>query len=124
MAMLRPGKKEVAILLSGELREWLVKCLSNAKGRPELVEPLVQPVDALIGCLGGNKDFHFICKKANNNTLQLSFAKESMDSQTGALKKETIVLPKVAVVMDKADVFEGIAASQGVRVQLEFKAIE
>ncbi|RQZ65515.1 hypothetical protein EFP18_02605 [Burkholderia glumae] len=125
VAMLRPGKKNsVSILLSGELREWLVKTLTAVKTNPELVEPLTAPVDELIECLGGVKDFHFVCKKSTKNLLQLCRIKETADAQTQEVKKETVALAKVAVTLGKIDIFGSVAPPQGVRVEFEFDAID
>ncbi|CAK0539084.1 Uncharacterised protein [Burkholderia pseudomallei] len=124
VAVLRPGKKNsVSILLSGELREWLVKKFRDAKAASELIEPLTAPVDELIECLEGWKDFHFVCKKSGKDLLQLFRTRETVDAHTQEVKKETVAMSKVAIALGKVDVFGSVAAPQGVRVQFEFDAI-
>ncbi|OMQ60562.1 hypothetical protein AQ708_18005 [Burkholderia pseudomallei] len=100
-----------------------MKKFRDAKAASELIEPLTAPVDELIECLEGWKDFHFVCKKSGKDLLQLFRTRETVDAHTQEVKKETVAMSKVAIALGKVDVFGSVAAPQGVRVQFEFDAI-
>lgn len=121
-AVLRPlPKNQVAILLSMEVKKWLVEQLTQLRAAAHFPAELVAVVDDLVACIGADRDFRFLCNRSKKGVLQLGTYRDTMEDGKPAKKLEW--LNKVSVSLGGAPLFTDIAPAQGVHVLLELDPI-
>lgn len=123
VAVLRPRPKGiVAILLSGQVRNWLVDQLTKLQSEPSLPKELVSVAKQMVPMLT-SADFHFLCKQGPNGVLQLGSLVDKLNNKTQQKEKATEWINKLAIVLNNMSVFEGITIAKGVRFELDLEPI-
>jgi hypothetical protein len=116
--------KQVHILLAGPVKQWLREQFVALKNEGEFLKELTDVADELIGCLGEENDFHFICKQSKQaKSLQLCRTKVGVDPRTHQPKTETVSINKLSVNLGDVEIFKDVAPPAGLRIQLEFDPI-
>ncbi|MDR3371971.1 hypothetical protein [Rhodoferax sp.] len=120
-AVLRPTpKKQIAILLSSDIKQWLVEQLGHLQD--QLPKELTDVSKELKALMESDGDFRFFCKQVASGALQLGMNQEK--DKNGQKEKDLVWQSKLWVELGAATVFpKPIAPAQGARLQIEFDPI-
>lgn len=120
-AVLRPlPKKQVAILLSSDIKQWLVEQLDQLQEL--LPKELTESAKELKTLIKSDNDFRFYCRQVGSGVLELGANKEK--EEKGQKVKSLEWLKKLGVELGSAAVFPNpTAPAQGTRLQIEFDPI-
>ena len=121
-AVLRPlPRNQVAILLSIEVKKWLVEQLTESRGSELFPADLATVADDLVQSIGADQDFRFLCSRSKKGILQLGVYRDAVEDGRQVKKPEW--LNKVSVSVGAAPLFADVSQAQGVRLQLELDPI-
>ncbi|KVW17069.1 hypothetical protein WK91_14760 [Burkholderia cepacia] len=120
-AVLRPlPKKQVAILLSSDIKHWLVEQLDQLQ--EQLPQELTEFSKDLRALIKSENDFRFHCRQVGSGALELGANKEK--EEKGQKVKSLEWLKKLSVELGSATVFTNpVVPAQGTRLQIEFDPI-
>lgn len=120
-AVLRPlPKNQVAILLSSDIKQWLVEQLDQLQEL--LPKELTEFSKELNTQIKSDNDFRFYCKQLGSGVLELGAHKEK--EEKGQKVKSLEWLKKLSVELGSATVFPNpTVPAQGTRLQIEFDPI-
>ncbi len=120
-AVLRPlPKKQIAILLSSDIKQWLVEQLDQLQ--EQLPKELTAFSEELKALIKSDDDFRFFCRQVASGALELGANKEK--EEKGQKVKNLEWLKKLWVELGSATVFPNpTAPAQGTRLQIEFDPI-
>lgn len=120
-AVLRPlPKNQVAILLSSDIKQWLVEQLDQLQEL--LPKELTEFSKELKTQIKSDNDFRFYCKQLGSGVLELGAHKEK--EEKGQKVKSLEWLKKLSVELGSATVFPNpTVPAQGIRLQIEFDPI-
>ncbi len=113
-------KKQIAILLSSDIKQWLVEQLGHFQD--QLPKDLTDVSEELKALMESDGDFRFFCKQVPSGALQLGMNQER--NKSGQKGKELVWQSKLWVELGPATVFPNpTAPAQGARLQIEFTPI-
>jgi hypothetical protein len=120
-AVLRPlPKKQVAILLSSDIKQWLVEQLEQLHA--ELPNELKEFSEELTALIKSDSDFRFYCKQVGSGALELGVNKEKQEK--GQKVNGLEWLKKLSIELGSVTVFPNPTVPvQGTRFQIEFDPI-
>lgn len=120
-AVIRPlPKKQVAILLSPDIKQWLVEQLDQL--HDQLPKELTEFSEELKALIRSDNDFRFCCRQVGSGALELGAIKDK--EEKGQKVKSLEWLKKLWVELGSATVFPNPTMSaQGTRLQIEFDPI-
>lgn len=121
-AVLRPlQKKQVAILLSAEIKKWFVDQLDQLQDKlPNELHDISKQLSAWIKA---DADFRFFCKQSSNGVLQLGVTQEK--EEKGEMVKGTVWLSRLSIDFFGAAAvfFNPVTQAQGPRLLIELDPI-
>lgn len=120
-AVLRPlPKRQVAILLSSDIKQWLVEQLEQLQAQlPNELTDFSKELSALIK---SDNDFRFYCRQVGSGALELGANKEK--EEKGQKVKGVEWLKKLSVELGPVTAFPNpTVPAQGIRLQIEFDQI-
>jgi hypothetical protein len=120
-AVLRPlPKKQVAILLSSDIKQWLVEQLDQLQ--EQLPKELTEFSAELKALIKSDNDFRLYCRQVGSGALELGANKEK--EEKGQKVKSLEWLKKLWAELGSAAVFTNpTVPAQGTRLQIEFDPI-
>ena len=110
-------KKQISILLSSDIKQWLVEQLGHLQD--QLPKDLTDVSKELKSLMESDGDFRLFCKQVASGALQLGTNQER--DKNGQKEKELVWQSKLWVELGSATVFPNpTAPAQGARLQIEF----
>ena len=113
-------KKQVAILLSSDIKQWLVEQLDQLQ--EQLPKELTEFSAELKALIKSDNDFRLYCRQVGSGALELGANKEK--EEKGQKVKSLEWLKKLWAELGSAAVFTNpTVPAQGTRLQIEFDPI-